>query len=196
MNTRDLLGFARKRTNISWTPKKALDKLQGYGGLETLVRKLNEWGYEQILRVQLTGSNLRVTGDNFPTIHEQVYRPPRSWTCRKFLKYIAAGGINAFTFGVERPILVLTSGAVDCLGEDELFFVIARELGHVKSAHVLYSDMAGFIPVIGDIVGGMTLGFGEFSAGTAARLAQLEAHVGIHCGSRRLARLPGRERRH
>jgi Peptidase family M48 len=146
---------------------KALDKLQGHSGLETLVRKLNEWGYERILRVQLTGSNLRVTGDNFPKIHEQVHEAATILDVSKIPDiYITAGGLNAFTAGVERPILVLTSSAVDCLGEDELFFVIAHELGHVKSAHVLYSDIAEFIPVIGDIIGGMTLGFGEFfSAG-------------------------------
>ena len=51
---------------------KALDALQHTTGLETLVRKLNEWGFERLLRVQLTGSNLRVNADNFPDVYEKV----------------------------------------------------------------------------------------------------------------------------
>jgi len=49
--------------------KKALDALQKTGGLETLVRKVNEWGFERVLRMQLTGSHLQVGADSFPEIH-------------------------------------------------------------------------------------------------------------------------------
>src|SRR5205823_12656453 len=38
-----------------------LDSLQHTAGLDTLVRKLNSWGFERLLRVQLTGSYLRAT---------------------------------------------------------------------------------------------------------------------------------------
>ena len=48
---------------------QALDALQNTGGLETLVRKVNEWGLERMLQVQLTGSHLRVTADAFPDPH-------------------------------------------------------------------------------------------------------------------------------
>ena len=104
----------------------ALDALQNTAGLETLVRKCNEWGFERLLRVQLTGSNLRVTADNFPDLHGMLREAADILDVPKVPElYIAAGGeINAFTAGVEKPIVVVNAGAVDLLTDDELLFVI------------------------------------------------------------------------
>jgi Zn-dependent protease with chaperone function len=142
---------------------QALNALQKTSGLETVVRKCNEWGFERLLRVQLTGSHLRVTADSVPDVHEKLLeacnildlpKPPDL--------YIASGqDLNAFTAGVEKPLIVLNAGAVDLLTDDELFFVIAHEVGHIKSGHVLYYQIAEFLPVIGAIVGGATFGLGE-----------------------------------
>jgi Zn-dependent protease with chaperone function len=152
---------------------QALNALQKSNGLETVVRKCNEWGFERLLRVQLTGSHLRVTPDSVPDVHEKLMaacdildlpKPPDL--------YIASGSdLNAFTAGVERPLIVLNAGAVDLLTDDELFFVIAHEVGHIKSGHVLYYQIAEFLPVIGAIVGGATFGLGELlSAGLQVAL--------------------------
>jgi Zn-dependent protease with chaperone function len=143
--------------------RHALDALQNTKGLETVVRKCNEWGFERLLRVQLTGSNIKVTADSFPEIHELLQRACRALDLPLEPDlYIGAGGdINAFTAGVEHPIVMLHSGAVDLLTEDELYFVIAHELGHIKSGHVLYYQIAEFLPVIAEIVGSATFGIGE-----------------------------------
>ncbi|MGH8727332.1 MAG: M48 family metalloprotease [Burkholderiales bacterium] len=161
MERRKLTGL-RPQTYEHPLDTKALDALEGTPGLETLVRKCNEWGFERLLRVQLTGSNLRVTADNFPEIHAHLKSAAEILDLPHLPEiYIASGGdINAFTAGVEKTIVVLTSAAVDQLTDDELFFVIAHELGHIKSGHVLYYQMAEFIPVLGDIIGGLTLGIG------------------------------------
>ena len=142
--------------------------LQNTTGLETLVRKCNEWGFERMLQVQLTGSYLRVNADNFPDVYDKVTTAAAILDIAKIPDvYIAAGGdINAFTAGVERTAIVLNSGAIDNLTDDELFFVIAHELGHIKSGHVLYYQIAVCLPVFGDRLGAATLGFGDLiSAG-------------------------------
>ena len=146
----------------------ALNALQGTPGVETLVRKCNEYGLERLLRIQFTGSNLRVTADNLPDLHGMLTeacalldlpKTPELYLC-------ADGSINAFTAGVERPLIALNSGCVDLLTDEELFFVIAHELGHVKSGHVLYYQMAEFLPIIGEIIGAATFGIaGLFSTG-------------------------------
>jgi len=153
---------------------KALDALEGTPGLETLVRKCNEWGFERLLRVRYTGSNLRVNADNFPELHQMLREAREILDLPKEPDfYVAAGGeINAFTAGVERPLVVLSSGAVDLLTDDELFFVIAHELGHIKSGHVLYYQIAEFLPVIGDLIGTATLGVGSMVS-TALEIALL-----------------------
>jgi len=45
---------------------------------------------------------------------------------------------NASTIGAGRPILVLQSGLVKLLNEEQLYAVFAHEAGHVLSDHVLY----------------------------------------------------------
>src|SRR5882762_555059 len=142
--------------------RQALDTLNNTGGLETLVRKCNEWGFERLLRVQLTGSNLLVTADSFPHLHELfcAARHALDLPIQPEL-YVGAGGdINAFTAGVERPIVLINAGAVDMLTDDELLFVIAHELGHVKSGHVLYYQIAEFLPLIAEVIGNATFGVG------------------------------------
>jgi Zn-dependent protease with chaperone function len=144
-----------------------LDALQHTAGLDLLVRKLNSWGWERVLRVQLTGSYLRATADRFPDLHATLRKACELLDSPLIPElYIAPGPINAFTSGVERPLIVLSSLAIDLLSAEELLFVVAHEVGHIKSAHVLYYQIAEFIPVIGDIVGNATFGLGEiFSMG-------------------------------
>lgn len=143
--------------------RQALDALERTRGLDILIRKLNEWGYERFQRVQLTGSHLRVTQDSFPDLHSQVALACETLHLPRIPEvYIASSGeINAFTSGVKDPIIVLTSGAIDTLTSDELLFVIGHELGHIKSSHVLYYQIANFLPVVGDILGSITLGLGD-----------------------------------
>lgn len=142
----------------------ALDALTNTAGFDLFIQKVNEWGIERYLRVQLTGSYLRVGPDNFP----DLYRTLSDVRDRLDVPvdvdlYIAAGGeINAYTIGVKHPLIVLTSLAVELLSPEELTYVIGHEVGHVKSSHVLYYQIADFLPLIGGLVGSLTFGLGEF----------------------------------
>lgn len=140
-----------------------LNALTRTAGLDTLVRKLNSWGFERLLRVQLTGSYLRATPDSMSDLYEWLV------TARERLDvpmlpdlYVAGSGeLNAITAGVDHPLILLYSGAVEQLTPDELQFVIAHELGHIKSGHVLYYQIAEFLPVIAGVIGTITLGLGD-----------------------------------
>lgn len=173
MPRKALLGL-RPQTYEHALDRQALDALEKTGGLKTLVGKVNEWGLERMLRVQLTGSHLRVGADTDPELHGLMVEAARCIDLPLLPElYIAAAGeLNAFTSGVRAPIVVLTSEAVDALTPEELLFVIGHELGHIKSAHVLYYQMAEFVPVFGEILGGVTLGLGEL-AGAGLQMALL-----------------------
>jgi Zn-dependent protease with chaperone function len=147
--------------------------LQHTAGLDTLVRKLNSWGFEPILRVQLTGSYLRATPDRFPELHATLRKACDLLDSPIMPElYIAPGELNALTAGVEKPLILLNSAAIDLLTPEEMLFVIAHEVGHIKSAHVLYYQIAEFIPVIGEIVGAATFGISEIF-GASLQLALL-----------------------
>jgi Zn-dependent protease with chaperone function len=154
--------------------RRALDALEGTPGLEFLIRKVNEHGIERMLRIQYTGSNLKVTPRNIPELHfllEEVCGTLHLSPLPDF--YIAPGDeINAFTAGVERPIIVLNAGCVDRLTRDELCFVIAHEVGHVKSNHCLYYQLGRVLPIVGRLVSTATFGIGGLvSAGLEVALS-------------------------
>jgi Zn-dependent protease with chaperone function len=50
--------------------------------------------------------------------------------------------VNAFTTGVEKPLIVLHSGLLEHLTDDEVLAVIAHEVGHIQAEHVLYLTAA------------------------------------------------------
>jgi Zn-dependent protease with chaperone function len=140
---------------------KTLNALEQTKGLDTLVRKCNEYGLERLLRVQLMGSYLRAGEDSFPELFRMVVEGCEILDIPKRpALYIQPGELNAFTAGVENPIIVLNAGLIDAMTNDELFFVISHELGHIKSGHVLYYQIAMLLPVIAEVIGMATMGFG------------------------------------
>ena len=59
--------------------------------------------------------------------------------------------VNAFTGGVEKPIIVLHSALLERLNEEETLAVIAHEVGHIHAEHVLYLTAAQLILAIATI---------------------------------------------
>jgi Zn-dependent protease with chaperone function len=66
---------------------------------------------------------------------------------------------DAFTIGMDKPFIVISSGLYDLMTHEELRFVVGHELGHALSGHAVYRTMMmhlmrlarsfGFLPVGG-----------------------------------------------
>lgn len=157
------------------TDRKALDALEGTPGLETAVRKFWEHGLDRMFRIRSTGSNLRATPRAFPREHRALEAVCETLSLDPLPDlYIEQGSgvINAYTTGVQRPLVVLSAECISMLSYDELLFILGHEVGHIKSQHVLYHQMAEVLPVAGAILGSATLGFGSLLA-TGLELALL-----------------------
>ncbi len=139
--------------------QKALNALTHTPGLETLGNFITKNTIEKIYTVQYTGSNLKVTKENYPKIYEYLeyaYQILDMETIPDL--YIQWGyGINAFTVGSENPIIVLNSGLIDLCDDDEIMFIIGHECGHIKSNHMLYHMMAQVINIVIDSIPGGNL---------------------------------------
>lgn len=130
-------------------------------GLETLTKKVMEYGFERVFYLENIADNVRVTDKMFP----RLYRMLR-WGC-KILGvaepelYVTTDPVpNAYTYGHTRPFIVLSSGLVDMLDEQEQLFVLGHELGHIKYGHVLYTVLARNLSVMLDVIAKATLGLG------------------------------------
>jgi Zn-dependent protease with chaperone function len=56
---------------------------------------------------------------------------------------------NAGAFGMNRPFIVLNSGALALLDEEELRAILGHELGHIISGHALYRTILQILLVVG-----------------------------------------------
>lgn len=153
---------------------KATSALGKVPGLQLATRKMMEYGLERLYYLENTADNVRVTETMFPRLHRYL-----QWGC-KILgvdepeMYVNMEPVpNAYTYGHTRPFIVLTSGLVDLLDEQERLFVIGHELGHIKFGHVLYTVLAENIRVVIDIIGRATLGVGSL-LGTGLALPLLD----------------------
>ena len=109
--------------------------------LDTVVRKLIEYGYERGFRQLLLGNAVRLGDDQLP----EVWAAHRAAMARLDIAevpdlYMAQMPIiNAMTVGADRPMVVINSQTVNVLDEAELRTVLAHEAGHILSDHVMYA---------------------------------------------------------
>jgi Zn-dependent protease with chaperone function len=126
--------------------KAALEAVKKIPILDKVFRKLLELGLERIMRIQLIGQAIHVTPKQCPKIYKIFKEAADILDMHEPDLFLASNPyVNAMTFGVERPFIVLQSGLVDLLDEEELMAVLAHELGHVKAGHVLYRSIAYFL---------------------------------------------------
>jgi Zn-dependent protease with chaperone function len=108
--------------------------------LDYVVRKLIEFGYERALRQTYLGAGVRLGTDQLPDIWTRyqhvlgVLDMPEEYD----LYLTAEPLLNAMAIGAGKPILVLNSATVELLGDDQLEAVIAHEVAHILSDHVLH----------------------------------------------------------
>jgi Zn-dependent protease with chaperone function len=140
---------------------RATEGLKKIPGLDKLIAKILEYGLERVFYVDNIASNLRVTPKMFGRLHRSL-----TWCC-KILDvpepemYVTVDPKpNAFTFGHTKPFVTLTSGLIDMMTDEELFFVISHEVGHIKADHVLYGTMARNIAALVQLISDATFGFG------------------------------------
>ncbi|MDR0966965.1 MAG: M48 family metallopeptidase [Myxococcales bacterium] len=141
--------------------RKASDALRAMAGFDDLVGFVMEHALETWERVANVGGKVRVGPNQLPELYE-LYRGcvARSGVTPEPELYIEDGPINAYTFGTDRPFIVLHSMAIAFLSTAELEFILGHELGHIRFEHVLYQTLGRLIPRIAS-----QLPFGEGIAG-------------------------------
>jgi Zn-dependent protease with chaperone function len=143
----------------------ATEALRRIPGLDRLLAKILEIGVERMFYVENVASNLRVTPKMFGRLHKSLLWATKILDVPEPEMYVTVDPVpNAWTYGHTRPFITLTSGLIDMMSDEELFFVIGHEVGHIKAGHVLYGTMARNIAAIVELLGEATLGIGALLA--------------------------------
>lgn len=142
--------------------RAATAQLKNLTGFDSLVAKFIELRYERLLYVFNIASSIRVGETQFPRLHAMLRESCAILDMPEPSMYVAQSPVvNAFTFGHNNPYIVMYTGLLDLLEEDEIMAVLAHELGHIKAGHVLYLTMANSIRDLSALLGQVTFGIGS-----------------------------------
>ena len=128
---------------------KALAALRAIPGIDNALRKLLEVTGESALRVIFTASSVKVTPKQFPDLHAKLQVACSTLGVEMPEMFVQQNPIvNAFTFGSEKHIIVLHTGLLERLTDEETLAVISHEVGHIHAEHVLYLTAARLMEAI------------------------------------------------
>ena len=120
--------------------RAATAALQSIPMLDTVVKKLIEFGYERALRQILLSGSVKLGPDQIP----DLWAAHRAACARLDLPeipdvYLTQFPIaNAAAIGAGKPIVLVNSRTYELLDEQEMRTVLGHEAGHILSEHVMY----------------------------------------------------------
>jgi len=134
--------------------RKAISAVRKVPGVDYALKKMMEYGYEKILRVNSMADDVKVTPKTCSYIHDMVEQSSKCLGISQPDLFINQNpNPNAFTFGIEYPIISIQSGLIELLTEDELYAVVAHETTHIKCHHVLYHMLTDFLVDAANVLG-------------------------------------------
>jgi Zn-dependent protease with chaperone function len=108
--------------------------------LDTVVRKLIEFGYERALRQLYLGNSVKIGEQQLPDVWSSYRGVSRVLDMpAEYDVYVSSlMPFNAGVIGSQKPIIVFGASMLRELGAAEQRGVIAHELGHILSDHTVY----------------------------------------------------------
>ncbi len=123
--------------------RSALVALRKLTGFDAILRNIAGLFGDRSLRLLFLASSVRASEQQFPHLYQMMLdgayvldlpRVPELFITQDPM-------VNAMAIGTDKPFIVMTTGLVDLMDEDEARFVVGHELGHVLSGHSVYRTM-------------------------------------------------------
>lgn len=140
---------------VSWehpADRAALQALRAVPGFDTAVKKILGFiGGEQGIRLIFQANAVKVGPKQFPKIHSLMseVKTTLNWD-EEVEVYVSQTPMpNAMAVGFDQPFIVVHSGTLTLLSDDEQRVVLGHELGHVMSGHALYHTILYLIVLFG-----------------------------------------------
>lgn len=118
----------------------ALTALRELRGFDDVVKAFFGMWNERGFRLSFLAGSVRVDHRQYPRVY-QIFADAASTLDVSELPelYVTQDPIiNGQAIGIDKPFIVITTGAVEKLDDDELRAVLGHEIGHVRSGHAVY----------------------------------------------------------
>ncbi|UCM88035.1 M48 family metallopeptidase [Streptomyces marincola] len=127
--------------------RSALVALRKLTGFDVVFKALSGMLPERSLRLLFLSDSVRVSERQFAHLHQMLL--DACWVLD--LEKVPAMYVtqdprpNAMCVGLDQPVIVLTTGLIELLDEDETRVVIGHEVGHALSGHAVYRTLLLFL---------------------------------------------------
>ncbi|WP_031070390.1 M48 family metallopeptidase [Streptomyces sp. NRRL S-118] len=127
--------------------RSALVALRKLSGFDTVFKALSGLLPERSLRLLFLSDSVRVSDAQFAHLHTMLRDACYILDLEKVPPmYVTQDPKpNAMCIGLDEPIIVVTTGLVELLDEEEMRAVIGHEVGHALSGHSVYRTVLLFL---------------------------------------------------
>jgi Zn-dependent protease with chaperone function len=123
--------------------RAALQALRKIPIFDDVLRSMFGFFGEKPIRLAFQANAVKVSEKQFPHIYGLYQEVCKTLDpAEEYDLFISQTPIvNAGAYGMEKPFIILNSGTIWLLNDDEVSFILGHELGHIMSDHVLYRTM-------------------------------------------------------
>lgn len=127
--------------------RSALVALRKLTGFDTVFKALSGLLPERSLRLLYLSDSVRVSEEQFTHLHAMLRDACYILDLAKVPSmYVTQNPQpNAMCIGLDEPIIVVTTGLVELLDEEEMRAVVGHEVGHALSGHSVYRTVLLFL---------------------------------------------------
>lgn len=127
--------------------RSALVALRRLSGFDTVFKTLSGLLPERSLRLLFLSESVRVSDAQFPHLNAMLRDACYILDLEKVPPmYVTQDPQpNAMCIGLDEPIIVVTTGLVELLDEEEMRAVVGHEVGHALSGHSVYRTVLLFL---------------------------------------------------
>jgi len=123
--------------------KAALQALRRIPVFDEVLKKIFGFFGEKPIRLAFQANAVRVSKNQFGQVYSLYQDALKTLDAPDEYPIFMSQTpiVNAGAYGMEQPFIILNSGTVRLLEDEELTYVIGHEIAHIMSDHVLYRTM-------------------------------------------------------
>jgi len=121
----------------------ALTALRQLRGFDDVVKAFFGMWNERGFRLSYLAAAVRVDHRQYPRVYQRYTEAAATLDVPELpeLYVMQSPWLGGRAIGLERPFVVLNTGSVNQLDDDELRYLLGHELGHVRSGHAVYQTI-------------------------------------------------------